>query len=274
MLLFLKDVLFYLGLIGLFVSLVYLAVGFFDWLKLRSVKRCTSAALGVITDKYISKGRDGGISTFDVEFLCNGQKVSTRITFDLIEGYKIDTAIGTEVPIYYDPKEPTRAIISEDPNLTKTRKSSQSFNKWILRIMFLSIALMVCALMIPNLLVTTVRELDQDYRSLADEKPQLLRYSQSIDGTEILNIEINDETLVKESLVSIVEIKVSKMGEYIDMYRPDYRDFVFVFGSGELSFHFVGDSYFSYDGCYYEIKESKLAELISDIYTQMTETQQ
>lgn len=263
---FLKDVLFYIGLTGSLFSLVFLVVGLMDWLKLRSMKKCSAAALGVIKAKRIIKGRDEGISTFDVEFENNGEKIWTRIPLDLVEGINVDIEIGTEVPIYYDPKKPTHAFISEDPQLRKTKKFERSFNKWVFIFMVFSIGLMIYSLMIPNLTATTVRKFDEGYSAFENEKPLRLRYSQSLAGAETLKIETDDETLVKATLAALLAAKVAPWGEYVDMYVQDYQDYCFIFASGEHSFRFAGDSYFSYDGRYYELKGVDLAKLRSAIY--------
>ncbi len=87
-------------------------------------------------------------------------------------------------------------------------------------------------------------------------------FDETHDGSET---KLSDELAVSEILGLILDIKVSNMGEYVDMYVMKYENYLFDSDGDSLCFSFVPDSYFCYNNMYYEIYESKLGRIRSII---------
>lgn len=113
--------------------------------------------------------------------------------------------------------------------------------------------------------IITISELCGMDKNTVDGKAFSLIYTlfdETHDGSET---KLSDESAVSEILGLILDIKVNNMGEYVDMYVMKYEDYLFNSDSETLSFSFVPDSYFCYNGMYYEIYDSKLGRIRSII---------
>lgn len=106
--------------------------------------------------------------------------------------------------------------------------------------------------------IITISELcglDEDTVEKTDFSLIYTLYDEASDG-EVL--EISDESAVSDIFALILDIKVNNQGEYVDMYVMRYEDYLFNSDSETFSFSFVPDSYFCYNGLYYEIVDSNL----------------
>lgn len=114
--------------------------------------------------------------------------------------------------------------------------------------------------------MTSILKLAKDYSSFADMEADYLVYTET-DGSMSLRVEVSDSKFIEEALDAILNSQLKTRGEYVDMYRLREADYCFYYGDKTYSFSFVPDSYFYYDGKYYEMGESSMSKIRDYLYS-------
>lgn len=112
-----------------------------------------------------------------------------------------------------------------------------------------------------SLTKTTIGQFNEEISALADKTPTALVYTESSGSPGTFTAVVDDPDIAKEVLDIILSASVDKFGCYIDMYQMKDEDYCFDFGEETYTFSFVPQSYFYYDGMYYELGENRLARV-------------
>ena len=109
----------------------------------------------------------------------------------------------------------------------------------------------------------TIRELCGYNES---DTPLELHYSYMDDSSEsTIEVTVEDEAIIKQTLAAILDTKVNNRGLQVDMYVYKSAAYEYVYADHTIRFSFIPYSYFSFDGEYYEISESEVQSL-SDLF--------
>ena len=124
-----------------------------------------------------------------------------------------------------------------------------------------------------NLMTTTIGQLSDEIKAVAEEAPTALIYTESIGAPGTFTVAVDDPALAKTALNIILSAAVDKRGCQMNMNRLMSEEYSFSFGGESRAFRFVPDSYFCYDGRYYELGENRLAEVREFLHEMATETE-
>ncbi|MGN1405094.1 MAG: hypothetical protein ACI4WM_02385, partial [Erysipelotrichaceae bacterium] len=122
--------------------------------------------------------------------------------------------------------------------------------------------LLLCVLLIISgcSSMTSVSKIVKDFSVYENKSPDCLVFTET-QGDQTLKVEVKDSKFIKKTLDTILNTKINSKGEYVDMYQYKDIDYCFYYGDDSFTFSFVPDSYFYYDGLYYEVKESSMSKI-------------
>ena len=112
-----------------------------------------------------------------------------------------------------------------------------------------------------NLMTTTIGQLSDEIKAVAEEAPTALIYTESIGAPGTFTVAVDDPALAKTALDIILSAAVDRRGCQVDMCQYRHEEYCFTFGEETCTFDFVPDSYFCYDGQYYELEKNHLDEV-------------
>ena len=121
--------------------------------------------------------------------------------------------------------------------------------------------------------ITTIGQLSDEIKAIAEKAPTALVYTESIGSPETFSTMVDDPAIAKEALDIILNASVSKLGCQVDMYQLQYEEYCFVFGEETYTFGFVPKSYFCYDSKYYELGENRFAKVRNFLHEMMAEAE-
>lgn len=266
------NIIFYIALFVFSFSAEFFFTSFYVTIRARRGKKCTRKSTATITKVIVSRGRDEIYDNFEIKYTCDGIIHTVSVPLECSEGVNSLTPVGTQVTIWYDPKKPKRVIISEDPHMEKTIKSWKCTRKHSLIWMLIFAGIMAYAFprMEETSTMTTIGQFSEEISELADKTPTALVYTESIGSPGTFTAMVDDPAIAKKALDIILSAAVDKRGCQVDMYQMHYEEYCFVFGEEHRTFGFVSQSYFCYDGKYYELGENQLAEVRSYLHEMMS----
>lgn len=116
------------------------------------------------------------------------------------------------------------------------------------------------ALELQSPMMTTVGQL-AELEALSEQPPTALTYTESIGAPETFVLTVEDPAIAQTVLSVLLSTPVHRLGCCMDMAQLQYVDFRFAFGEDTRTLSFVPNSYFCYDGRYYELGENQLSLL-------------
>lgn len=111
--------------------------------------------------------------------------------------------------------------------------------------------------------IITVYDLCKEDAPFLQQTPTLLTYFKSEGSPNTFSLEINDTNQISKVLNLILKTKIINQAEHVDMYWINYDDYRFDFDENTYTFSFLSDSYFCFNGAYYEIIEGDLDQISS-----------
>ena len=267
------NILFYIAAFVFLVSAIFFLAGCAVIISNRRGKKYTQKGTATLIQVTKANARDGE-QWFEIAYRCNGAGYQVRVPQKHVgEDFSTITLPGTRLPIWYDPKNPERVIIAEAPSMKKNVQSWNRALKTCLILMLISGILTAYALPRTegqmNPMTTTIGAFSDEIKALADKTPTALVYTESDGAPETFTASVDDPATVKKALNIILSAAVDRRGCYIDMYRLEDEEYCFAFGEETYTFSFVPNSYFYYDGQYYELRENRLDE-VRDLLHELT----
>ena len=271
------NIIFSISMIVFGLSAAFFLASFFAAGCTRKVKKCTQK--GTATLVRVTKDGRNASQDFEIAYTCDGTDYQVMVAQAHAEGISTLTPAGTQVPIWYDPKNPKRVVIAEDRFKLKSVQAWKRTRKGTLILMLIFGAIMIFALPrtelaseMPSLSITTIGQLHEEIAVLADQTPTALTYTESDGSPETFTITVDDPAIAKEALDMILSASVNRFGCQLDMYQLQYEEYCFVFGDDTYTFGFVPKSYFCFDSQYYEMGENRLGKLRNFLHEMAAET--
>lgn len=128
----------------------------------------------------------------------------------------------------------------------------------ILTLIFITYAFTCTAGTAETPVVTTIGQLSDEIKAVADRTPTALAYTEFDGSPEPFCVLVDDPAIAKEALEIILNASVDRRGCQVDMCQYRYEEYRFVFGEETYAFGFIPASYFCYDSQYYELRANRL----------------
>lgn len=113
----------------------------------------------------------------------------------------------------------------------------------------------------PRPMMTTVGQLSDEIKAIAERTPDGFTYTESSGSPETFVVTVDDPAVAREALDIVLSAAVDRRGCYMDMYWMQEEEYCFTFGEENYKFSFVPGSYFYFDGEYHELGENRLARM-------------
>ena len=255
------------------ISAVIFLISVFAPMCARSGKSCTQKGAATLIRVTEPNGR-GGSRCFEIAYTCDGINHQVMVPQrDVEAGIPLNAQTGMQLPIWYDPKEPERVIISEEPSIYKTVESWKRKRRCCLILMLIFGCLTAYALLRTGETEITIGQFSDEIEVVADQSPTALVYTESIGAPGTFSTVVDDPAAARKALDVILSVAVDRRGCQMDMNRLMGEEYSFVIGGESCAFRFVPDSYFCYDGKYYELRDNQLAELRGLLHEMAAETE-
>lgn len=271
------KILFYIAVVLFCICACFFFTSICAIIGIRKRKWCMQKGEATLLRVVEPRGKDEDL-WFEIAYTVDGVAYKAGVNRENTEGVSIKTPVGTRLPIWYDPDNPERVIITEEPTMGKTVESWKRTRKRSFIWMLISFAIIVFAL--PRmeetedlpLNTTTIGQFSQELSALAEKQPDKLIFTESIGASNTFRITIDDPSEAKKALNILLNAQVSKVGCQVDMAQYRYEEYCFVFGNETFSFDFLPHSYFCYNGQDYELGESRLTALCDSLHEMAAET--
>ena len=206
---------------------------------------------------------------FAIAHRCDGGEDEAAPSAEHAEGASAFRPVSARTPIRCDSRGPERVAVAED---RPTEKTAQARKR---RLILLLALICLAAWAIPRMLgtATTVGQLSDEIKAVADQTPTALVYTESIGAPGTFAFSTDDPAIAREALDVILSAAVDRRVCQMDMYRLQYEEYRFDFGADSCTFRFVPGSYFCHDGQYYELGENRLNEVRDLLHDMAAETQ-
>ena len=239
----------------------------------RRGKSCTRQGTATLI-RVTGCGRRDASQCFEIAYTCDGTCHQVAVPQRYVEaGIPLNAPVGTQLPIWYDPKKPERVIISEEPFIHKTVESRKHRRKRCLILMLIFGCLTAYALLRTGETETTIGQLSDEIVDVEDQSPTALIYTESIGVPGTFSAVVDEPAVAARALELILSAAVDKCGCQMDMNRLMSEEYSFSFGGESRAFRFVPDGYFCYDGRYYELGENQLTEVREFLHEMAAETE-
>ena len=242
-------------------------------------KRCTQKGEATLLGVRETHGKEYDW-WFEIAYTIDGVERRGSVNQVNTDGVTIKTPVGTRLPIWYDPKDPDRIIIAEDPvnrkNVNSWKRTRKRSFLWML-VSFGVVAFALPRMEEPDSLprnMTTIGQFSPEFSALADKTPDKLIFTESIGSPDTFHITIDDPTEAKKVLNTILNAQVSKVGRQVDMAQYRHEEYCFVFGEETFTFGFLPHSYFCYDGQDYELGENRISAVCDSLHERAAEAAQ
>jgi len=133
----------------------------------------------------------------------------------------------------------------------------------IMSVMLIALSFYGCGAAVPSAFgkEITIAELCKEYEDVYSKTPVSLTYTMNDGEPDTYSVEIDDDETAAEILRLLLETGVNSEGEHVDMYIMKFEEYCFDMGDEIYSFVIIPDSYFSYEGAYYELTESSMGRI-------------
>ena len=267
------NILLYIAAFVFIISTFAFLTGVFVPMCSRSGKKCTQRGTATLS-RATEPDQRNAPQCFEIAYSRSGTDHRVMEPQQYVEaGISLNAPVGTQLPIWYDPKKPERVIISEEPSMHKIVESWKRRRKRCLILMLIFGCLTVYALLCAGETETTIGRFSDEIVVVAEQSPTALVYTESIGAPGTFSAVVDDPAVAARVLEVILSAAVDKRGCQMDMNRLMSEEYSFSFGGESRAFRFVSDSYFCYDGMYYELGKNRLAEVRELLHEMAAQTE-
>lgn len=246
----------------------------------RSGKKCAQEDTAAFIQVTECNRRSAGQSS-EIANSCGGTEHQTTASEACADGdVPRVLPIGTQLPIWHDPKMPKRVIIAAEDSMQTILESWRRTRKHCLILMLVFGCLAAYALPRssaeeqPSPEMTTIAELSGGLQSLAGKTPVALVFTESIGASDPFSVTVDDSAIAGEALDILLNASVCRQGEQVDMYQYQYEEYRFIFEDAQTcAFGFLPHSYFCYDGQNYALGENRLRSLCDFLHEMAAEAE-
>ncbi len=273
------KVLYYIAVAICALSLLRFLGSIFAVISYRIGNHCTQKGTATLLQVKEKTGRSAG-QWFEIAYTVDGVEHKAMVPVENVDGFHFKTPVGNQLPLWYDPEDPERFIITEDPTMRKDLESAKRTLKRSLIWMLISLGVFVFALSRAEesdnlpLNTTTIGQFSPELSALAEKQPDKLIFTESIGAPDTFRITLEDPGEAKKVLNTILNAQVSKVGCQVDMVQYRYEEYCFVFGEETFTFGFLPHSYFCYNGQDYELGENRLSAVCDSLHAMAAEAAQ